>query len=214
MTSSFLEGLEFSVIFFGLGHFAIAYKYIYTAHKRKVLFASFVMLFSLFALYAFYTSVSVRVLFLIANALFALHHAYDSYKIFRSSFISFLWLFLGIISTLLSYISFFLFLIPQSIPTLFLSVMVLYHCYMWYEYYYRKFTGETLRNYSIDIIVIHVALVILLLASKRDVYAGLSILFSYKFFYLQTINHVLFSYYKKLTHITHRYGKTAVLYFK
>lgn len=189
-----LSLLKAMIIILGLGHFTVAYIYAYMSTKKKSNFIfPFVTVIS-FIFLSFFSSIRTEVFLLIAVFLFTVHHAHDMYKIYLSKIGVIFWLLYGSMASYFIYQSSILKLDSNTIPVIMFWLMTLHHYFVWYFFYYRKFQIENKKLYIQNIVVVHLALVALFFISTISSTA--SILLDYRFFYLQTIGHISFSYYK------------------
>lgn len=188
-----LTFLKAIIVILGLGHFTIAYFYGYFSSERKLNFSiSFFVLMS-FVTLSFFSSVRTEVFLLLASVLFTIHHGHDVYKIFTSKIETIFWFAYGFIASYFIYRYAILKIDSNITSVVMFWIMTLYHYLMWYWFYYHKLKGEKRKSYIRQVVFVHLILATLFFLSYS--YETISFILGFRFFYIQTIAHILFSYY-------------------
>lgn len=186
--------LKAMIVILGFGHFIIAYLYGYRASRKKSHFLVFFLVLMGLVFYLFESSVRTGILLFFSSVLFTIHHAHDMYKIYSSKLQTAFWLLYGFIASYFIYQYALLGTHSDTVPIIMFWLMIFYHYLVWYWFYYKKLLGLQRKVYIQYVVGIHAFLFCLLFISYNSVI--ISFIFTYRFFHLQTIAHIIFSYYK------------------
>jgi hypothetical protein len=186
---STLAQFETAIVIFGLAHFLIAYIYGYKATTKKPLYAAtFVVLMSVASLLLI-SSVPTRFFLLAAGVLFAIHHADDSFRIYGSKYVSVFWFLYGVLSSALILAAFFFHRMSETLPVVLFFGVTMYHIHYVVHILLEEDISPTKKKIFMDDSILPFFLDCSFFLSKDD-----ALLFSFRFFYLQTIAHIVFTY--------------------